>query len=158
MDVKMLKQPLVELGELKDNLRLERSFELHDDDLTMKLQAAIEHAGNFISRDLESVPEFSYPFAKVVEIDIDPALHIDEVSVAGVPTNNWSYAGGLLSIYDEAPETAIVKVSTSYKADIKIAVLMHASSLWLSPADSVETLPKASTNLLSQYRQYGHRR
>ena len=36
--------------------------------------------------------------------------------------------------------------------DIQAAILLHASALFNNPVDSVETLPKASTNLLRPYR------
>lgn len=159
MDVRYNKRNLVDLVELKDNLRLDRGFELFDKDLLMKLAASVKHAGAFIGRDLDQTPVYSYPFAGETAINIDPALCISSVKVgeAAVAPDKWEYADGVLKITGEYAETDDVEVETAYNADIKIAVLMHASSLWLNPADSVETLPKASTNLLSQYRHYDGR-
>lgn len=52
MDVRYQKSNLVELVELKDNLRLDRAFEMYDQDLSFKLAAAVRHAEAFVGRDL----------------------------------------------------------------------------------------------------------
>ena len=159
MDVRLQKKALVSLSELKSNLRLPASFELYDADLTMKLQAAVSHAGTFIGRDLDQVPVISYPFAGSMKLELDLALQVTAVKVGDtqLEASDWVYSDGTMTITGDHPESDVVEVSTEYVPDIKIAVLMHASSMWLNPADSVENLPKASTNLLSQYRQYGRR-
>jgi hypothetical protein len=159
MDTKYMKKPLVELFELKRNLRLDADVEDFDGDLTVKLDAAIAAAGSFIGRDLNQVPVYSYPYAERMELNLDPALHVDFVSVGSEKLDGveWAYVDGTLTINVVHRPDETVEVKTAYRSDIRAAVLMHASSLWLSPADSVETLPKASTNLLSQYRQYGRR-
>ena len=157
MDVRYQKNNLLDLVELKDNLRLDRGFEMYDQDLSIKLAAAIQHAEAFIGRDLGQTPVYSYPYSPEAAIALDFALRIVLVMVDGVALDpdEWEYSGGILKISGTHSDTDSVEVFTEYKSDIKIAVLMHASSLWLNPADSVETLPKSSTNLLSQYRQYG---
>lgn len=157
METRLQPRALVELQDLKQNLRIDPNIEVFDADLMMKLRAAIAFAESFINRDLCRVPVISYPYAREAELNLDPALHIVKVAIGGqdLPLSGWSYAGGTLSLYgDSYAADAVVEVDTEWRNDIAVAVLMHASSLWLNPADSVETLPKASRNLLSQYRTY----
>lgn len=155
MDTKYMKKPLVELFELKSNLRLDADVEDFDGDLTVKLDAAIAAAGSFIGRDLNQVPVYSYPYAERMELNLDPALHVDSVSVGSekLDGGEWAYVDGALVIYGN-PRPDDVEVKTAYRSDIRAAVLMHAGSLWMTPTDSVEQLPKQSTNLLRQYRKY----
>ena len=156
MDTKYMKKPLVELFELKRNLRLDADVEDFDGDLTVKLDAAIEAAGSFIGRDLNQVPVYSYPYAERMELYLDPALHVDSVSVGSEKLDDveWAYTDGALIIYADHRSDETVEVKTAYRSDIRAAVLMHAGSLWMTPTDSVEQLPKQSTNLLRQYRKY----
>ena len=156
MDTKYMKKPLVELFELKSNLRLDADVEDFDGDLTVKLDAAIAAAGSFIGRDLNQVPVYSYPYAERMELYPDPALHVDSVSVGSekLDDGEWAYVDGALVIYGNPRPDEDVEVKTAYRSDIRAAVLMHAGSLWMTPTDSVEQLPKQSTNLLRQYRKY----
>ena len=156
MDTKYMKKPLVELFELKSNLRLDADVEDFDGDLTVKLDAAIAAAGSFIGRDLNQVPMYSYPYAERMELNLDPALHVDSVSVGSEKLDDaeWAYVDGALVIYGNPRPDEDVEVKTAYRSDIRAAVLMHAGSLWMTPTDSVEQLPKQSTNLLRQYRKY----
>ena len=156
MDTKYMKKPLVELFELKSNLRLDADVEDFDGDLTVKLDAAIAAAGSFIGRDLNQVPVYSYPYAERMELNLDPALHVDSVSVGSekLDDGEWAYVDGALVIYGNPRPDEDVEVKTTYRSDIRAAVLMHAGSLWMTPTDSVEQLPKQSTNLLRQYRKY----
>ena len=151
-----MKKPLVELFELKRNLRLDADVEDFDGDLTVKLDAAIAAAGSFIGRDLNQVPVYSYPYAERMELNLDPALHVDSVSVGSEQPDDaeWAYVDGALVIYGDPRPDETVEVKTAYNSDIRAAVLMHAGSLWMTPTDSVEQLPKQSTNLLRQYRKY----
>lgn len=151
-----MKKPLVELFELKRNLRLDADVEDFDGDLTVKLDAAIEAAGSFIGRDLNQVPVYSYPYAERMELNLDPALHVDSVSVGSKKLDDveWAYMDGALIIYVDHRPDETVEVKTAYRSDIRATVLMHAGSLWMTPTDSVEQLPKQSTNLLRQYRKY----
>ena len=156
MDTKYVKKPLVELIDLKRNLRLDADVEDFDGDLTMKLQAAIASSGSFIGRDLNQVPAYSYPYAERMEINIDPALKVESVSIddSELEPDKWSYVDGAIIIYGDHQSVETVKVETAYREDIRNAVLMHASAMWMTPTDSVEQLPKQSTNLLRQYRRY----
>lgn len=156
MDTKYVKKPLVELIDLKRNLRLDADVEDFDGDLTMKLQAAIASSGSFIGRDLNQVPAYSYPYAERMEINIDPALKVESVAIgdADLEPDKWSYVDGAIIIYEDHQSDETVKVETAYREDIRNAVLMHASAMWMTPTDSVEQLPKQSTNLLRQYRRY----
>jgi hypothetical protein len=43
---------------------------------------------------------------------------------------------------------------TEVEYDIRAAILLHAAALFNNPVDSVETLPKASFNLLRPYRNW----
>lgn len=156
MDTNYMKKPIVELFELKRNLRLDADVEDFDADLTVKLDAAIAAAGSFIGRDLNQVPVYSYPYAERMELNLDPALHVDSVSVGSDKLDDieWAYVDGALVIYGNSRPDETIEVKTAYNSDIRAAVLMHAGSLWMTPTDSVEQLPKQSTNLLRQYRKY----
>jgi hypothetical protein len=156
MDTNYNKKPLVELVELKRNLRIDAGVEVFDADLATKLRAAIAAAGSFIGRDLMQVPVYSYPYAASFELAIDPAVIVKSVAVGedNLNPSDWTYADGVMKLSGEFSDDKTVTVETAYKEDIVAAVLMHASSLWMNPADAVEQLPKSSTNLLRQYRRY----
>jgi len=150
-----VKTTVVTLAQLKDNLRLAGTD--FDNDLQIKLDAAIQSASSFIGRDLSMVDTYSFDWAAEVELVIDTAKHISGVKVGGstVQPSAWSLDGHTFKVTGEAGDT--VEVTTDWNQDIKTAIMMHASSLWRNPADTVETLTKASTNLLRQYRNYASR-
>lgn len=147
---------LVSLAELKTNLRIvdDTSF---DTELQLKLNAAISSASKFIGVDLTTIENFSCSYADSINWILPSVYYISQV-VIGQTTllaTEWAYSDGKLLIYKEGEfEGETVSVTVAYNDDIKVAILMHASALFENPVDSVEQLPKASQNMLRQYR-YG---
>lgn len=155
MEVTKVKTTIVSLSQLKDNLRL--TSDDFNSDLTIKLNAAIQSASSFIGRDLSMVDAYAFRWESETILDIDPAKHISSVKVNGtaVQPSAWSLDGNVFKVAGQ--EDDVVEVMTAYNDDIQAAIMMHASSLWRNPTDTVETLTKASTNLLRQYRNYASR-
>jgi len=73
-----------------------------------------------------------------------------------VAVNGWKLVGRVLTLPQGVTgETMTVTYEAGYECipdDMKAAILMHATTLFNNPADSVETLAKASQNLLRPYR------
>lgn len=147
---------VVTLNAVKRNVRLMEEDDTFDDLLTDKLDAAIAATSNFIGRDLRTIYELIGPFQSEVTLERDRCVHITKVRVnaTDVLVTQWCYAEGKLIIRGEYPDDATLRIIFEYNQDIINAVLMHASALFLNPADSVEALPRASQNLLRAYR-YG---
>jgi hypothetical protein len=144
----------VSLDALKRNVRLPEEDKTFDELLTDKLDAAIAATSSFIGRDLRVIYELTGSFQSEIEIERDRCLHITKVRVNDVEvlTSQWCYAEGKLVIRGDYPEESTLKIIFEYNQDIVNAIIMHASSLFLSPTDSVEALPRASQNLLRAYR------
>lgn len=152
-----IKHHIVELRDLKANLRLENEVEYFDQDLLPKLRAAIAHAGSYLGRDLSVCERLSFSYGGNPEpIELDPAMIIRSVTVAGqkLAWEDWAVYKDRLVLPADTAEGAEVVVETRYRDDVRVAILMHASYMWEHPQDTVETLDKASAKLLAQYRYY----
>lgn len=148
-----------DLADFRQYLRL-TSTEL-DSTLNAALMAAVSSAEHYIGR-------YIYPSDIVVEIPFSrrivlrgPVDSIDSVVVDGtaLEEGGYSFTLGVLELPDEV-SGRVARVA--YRAgmmqvpyDIAAAILLHATALFNNPSDSVETLPKASMNLLRPYRTYG---
>ena len=65
--------------------------------------------------------------------------------------------GSKIILPDVQGETVEISVQTGYDKlphDIRAAILLMTGKLFDNPSDSVENLPKASTNLLKHYRRW----
>ena len=100
-------------------------------------------------------------FAKSVTLE-GPVIEVSSVAVAGSQLSSGDYVlkGNVLHLKVEASEDDSLEVNytagmQSPDPDIKAAILLHASALFMNPVDSVETLPKASSRLLDPYRSWG---
>lgn len=157
MDQKRVKSEVVTLQEYKDNLRLiDTAF---DAELRLKLDYSIEAVGNYIGRDLRCTDFFSGPYAEDLDLPLDTALYVSQVSVNGVPAQDgsWVWDDGKLVLNGTFEATDEVTVETRYRSDIKMAILLIASKLFDDPLDRAEAITNRSHNLLKSYRKYAGR-
>ena len=82
---------------------------------------------------------------------------VESLEVDGEETNGFDQDGKTLHVYGSGTSMKVT-YEAGYESipwDMKAAILMHAASLFNNPTDSVETLAKASQNLLRPYRSWG---
>lgn len=149
------------LTDLKANLRI-TSTDL-DAALGIALEAAISAAEHHIGQKIGlSTLTTTADFARTLELE-GPVLSITSVSVDGVQLTDEQYylRHDTLFLSDSVSGSDMEVVysagMSAVPADIKAAILLHAGQLFSDPVDSVEALPKASTNLLRPYRRWGIR-
>ena len=145
------------LDEFKAHIRM-TSYDL-DDDLRLKLLAAIRSAEHYIGQVIaQSVFTYTGDYAKTITLEA-PVSGVTGVKVDGavLSDEDWSLSGNVLTVLTEGTtmEVAYTAGMASVDPDIKAAVLLHAAALFNNPVDSVEVLPKASTRLLDPYRTWG---
>jgi len=145
------------LQEFKSHIRM-TSNDL-DAELNAKLMAAVRHAEHHIGKViLRSEFVTTVPFAPTLTLKV-PDIVVLGLEVDGAPVTGWSLDGRVLYIPSTVSgETMTVTYEAGYGCipwDMKAAILMHAASLFNNPTDSVETLAKASQNLLRPYRSWG---
>lgn len=147
------------LEEFKAHIRM-TSYDL-DDDLRLKLLAAIRSAEHFIGKVIaQSVFAYSGAYAKTLTLEA-PVISVTGVTVDGVALSSeeWSLSGNELTVLTEGTSMGVIYTAgmPAVDPDIKAAILLHAAALFENPVDSVETLPKASSRLLAPYRTWGVR-
>ena len=145
------------LDEFKTHIRM-TSYDL-DDDLRLKLLAAIRSAEHYIGMVIaQSVFTYTGDYAKTLTLEA-PVSGVTRVKVDGVVLSDdeWSLSGNVLTVLTEGTTMEVTYTAgmASVDPDIKAAILLHAAALFNNPVDSVETLPKASTHLLDPYRTWG---
>ena len=145
------------LDEFKAHIRM-TSYDL-DDDLRLKLLAAIRSAEHYIGMVIaQSVFTYTGDYAKTLTLEA-PVSGVTRVKVDGVVLSDaeWSLSGNVLTVLTEGTTMEVTYTAgmASVDPDIKAAILLHAAALFNNPVDSVETLPKASTRLLDPYRTWG---
>lgn len=147
------------LTELKANLRITSTDQdtLLEGNLKSAIVAAEHHIGQKIGL---SALTLTTDFARTLELD-GPAVSITSVSLDGVQltSDKYSLKHDTLTFAGDVEGEALTVVYTAGMSyvpeDIKAAILLHAGQLFNEPVDSVEALPKASTNLLRPYRRWG---
>lgn len=150
------------LSEFKAHVRITMTDASTDAMLELKLKAAIRSAEHYIGQVIAtSAFVLRDHFAKSVTLE-GPVTGISSVTVGGsqLSTGDYVLKGNVLHLNVEASETDDLVVNytagmQSPDPDIKAAILLHASALFMNPVDSVETLPKASSRLLDPYRSWG---
>ena len=145
------------LDEFKAHIRM-TSYDL-DDDLRLKLLAAIRSAEHYIGLVIaQSVFTYTGAYAKTITLEA-PVISVTGVKVDGVALSDgeWSLSGNVLTVLTEGASMEVTYTAgmASVDPDIKAAILLHAAALFNNPVDSVEVLPKASTRLLDPYRTWG---
>lgn len=148
------------LAEFKAHLRIV-SNDL-DTDLTAKLKAAILYAEHYIGLTIaKSTFVKTCAFSTTVRLRT-PLIGVTSVKVGDttLQTTDWSVADGVLTIiggYDAQADIQVTYTAgmEAVPDDMTAAIMLHAAALFTNPVDSVETLPKASQNLLRSYRSWG---
>ena len=145
------------LAEFKKHIRLTDSG--LDDDLMLKLRAAIYASEHEIGQVI-AVSDFvlTTPFNLSVILPEVPLISVASVEVDGEGVTGYTVDGNTVILPNGTTGDSVV---VTYRAgmsdvpyDIKAAILLHATALFNNPEDSVETLTKASHNLLRPYRLY----
>lgn len=144
------------LADFKSHLRI-TSNDL-DGELQVKLMAAVNAAENMIGQVIAlsrfTVKGMLKEYCLV--LPSRPLVEVEAVSLDGVPIEDYTLSGRVICFPDEAigseVEVTYIAGMQEVPYDIRAAILLHASALFNNPVDSVETLPKASTNLLRPYR------
>lgn len=142
---------------LKKHLRI--AVNDFDSELDLLLESAIETAeretgcvflpSEFVISDKTIIDTRGYyPAFEATSVKIDDV--VVDVEAAHI-------SGG--RVYVVADEGSDIKVTfdagyTILPAPVKVAIYMMAGAWWQKPVDSVETMPKASTNLLKNYRRW----
>ena len=143
------------LQEFKRHIRM-TSDDL-DAELYAKLLAAVRHAEHHIGKViLRSEFVDTVPFASSYILKV-PNPVVESLEVDGEETNGFDQDGKTLHVYGSGTSMKVT-YEAGYESipwDMKAAILMHAASLFNNPTDSVETLAKASQNLLRPYRSWG---
>ena len=143
------------LQEFKRHIRM-TSDDL-DAELYAKLLAAVRHAEHHIGKViLRSEFVETVPFASSFILKV-PCPVVESLEVDGEETNGFDQDGKTLHVYGSGTSMKVA-YEAGYESipwDMKAAILMHAASLFNNPTDSVETLAKASQNLLRPYRSWG---
>ena len=143
------------LQEFKRHIRM-TSDDL-DAELYAKLLAAVRHAEHHIGKViLRSEFVETVPFASSYILKV-PNPVVESLEVDGDETNGFDQDGKTLHVYGSGTSMTVT-YEAGYESipwDMKAAILMHAASLFNNPTDSVETLAKASQNLLRPYRSWG---
>lgn len=145
------------LDEFKNHIRV-TSDDL-DMDLVPKLRAAIESSEKFIGQVIApSVFTQKEKFSYTIRLR-SPLIEVESVELDGVALEGFSVDGNMLILPAEASGSQLliryIAGMSDVPYDIRAAVLMVAASLFNNPADSVETLPRASSRLLRPYRTWG---
>ncbi|MFD1292637.1 head-tail connector protein [Lutibacter holmesii] len=176
-------EPLITLAEAKQQLKLEASWTSEDDLLQQYIDAAIITAENYtqISINEAKFEIKTTEFTNNLKIKLSPITAIDSIvyvdengddqtldAVEYELRNFDNYQQEVfykneadlpkLSKTEATPVT--INITTGYAAPaemprpIKQACLLMITSFYEKREDSVENLPKASTNLLRAYRYY----
>lgn len=143
------------LGDFKRHIRV--TSDDMDADLHDKLLASVEAAEHQIGRVLvQSRFTLFTDCAASVRLKA-PIVNVESVEVDGVAVADYTVKGNILSVKAQGNRLKVVYVSggETMPFDVKAAILMHAATLFNNPTDSVETLAKASDNLLRAHRNYG---
>lgn len=145
---------------LKDHLRLLNSD--FDDILELYLRAAVGAAESYTGQILRNTTWVTEGTADsdTLSTDIYPIRSLLSVTVDGrsVALSSATVSGSRITLPGAAGLPVRVEYTAGYEKlppDIAAAVLLMAARLFENPADSVEQLPKASTNLLRPYKRWG---
>ncbi len=145
------------VADFRNHIRL--TSDSLDGELQDKLMAAVRAAEHFIGKLIApSLITFTTSLSRSLTLPEGPVIEVLGVKVDGKEMDSYTREGRVITFSDDVAGSEVVIV---YKAgmesvdyDIRAAVLLHAAAILNNPVDSVETLPKASTNLLRPYRSW----
>jgi len=130
-----------------------------DADLLEKLMAAETAAEHHIGKVIFQstiVTEVDFASSFILKV---PVIEVEGLEVDGQAITDYTVSGRVLTVGAGVTGN---RMKVTYKAgyenipfDMKAAIFMHAATLFNNPTDSVETLAKASRNLLRPYRSWG---
>lgn len=145
----------VTLDEAKKHLRV--TGDEFDDNILGMVEAATSAAENITGLKFrEGTYKVTSEFCRVIRAGLMP-IRSFEVKVDGVVVDGVEVEGSKIILPDVQGETVEISVQTGYDKlphDIRAAILLMTGKLFENPSDSVENLPKASTNLLKHYRRW----
>lgn len=130
-----------------------------DAELHVKLLAAFNAAEKMIGQVI-ALSRFTLTesFTRCIPLPSWPLVEVETVSVDGEPVDGYTTTERCVVLPEgaEGSEVEVTYVAGLQEVpfDMQAAILLHASALFNNPVDSVETLPKASTNLLRPYRHW----
>ena len=143
------------LQEFKRHIRM-TSDDL-DAELYQKMMAAVQHAEHHIGKViLRSEFVETVPFTSSLSLKV-PNIQVESLEVDGTEVSDYTLNGRVLNVGGTGSQMKVTYLAgyLCIPFDMKAAILMHAASLFNNPTDSVETLTKASQNLLRPYRSWG---
>lgn len=145
----------VTLDEAKKHLRV--TGDEFDDSIWGMVEAATSTAENITGLKFrKGTYKVTSEYLRVIRTELMPILSA-EVRVDGKIVEGVDVEGSRIILPDMKGETVEITIQTGYKIlpyDIRAAILLMAGKLFDNPSDSVENLPKASTNLLKHYRRW----
>lgn len=128
-----------------------------NDNITGMVEAATsaaEHATGLILR--KNTYRVTCDFSLEIYTKLMPIREI-EIKIDGKVVEGVKVRGSRVFLPEMTGEAVEMTVQTGYENlphDIRAAILLIAGKLFDTPSDSVENLPKASTNLLKHYRRW----
>lgn len=145
------------LKKLKEHLRI--TVDDFDSELGVLLDAAVETAEKetgcvFLPSQFKITAYTSIEETGYYPADEATSLKIDEVET---DLEQVHISGGRVCVQSEEGRKIEVVFDAGYTiipAPVFIAIFLIAGALFKNPIDSVESLPKASTNLLKNYRRW----
>ena len=150
----------VKLEQLKEHLRI--MSDDFDSILTLHLKAAIASAEEFTGQVIwPGNYRLTADFDRVLKTGIMPVTGIVSVRLDGEELDVTEIGISGSSLY--FPEgmkgnSVIIEFIAGFKEvpfDVAAAILLTAAKFFENPSDSVEQLPKASTNLLRPHKRWG---
>lgn len=173
-------QPLITLVEAKAQLKLESDYTFEDDLIEMYINAAIINCENYTGTSLNEAKflvKTTSQFQNCLKLTVSPVNTIDSIKYkdeAGDaqtldaekyelrPVDKFQseiYFNDFENLPTVTEGTIEIAITTGYTPTtiplpIKQAAMLTIGSFYENRQDSVEDLPKASTNLLRPYRFY----
>ena len=145
----------VTLEEAKKHLRV--TGDEFDDSILGMVEAATSAAENITGLKFRKGSyKVTSSFSRVIHSRLMPILSV-EVKVDGNVVDGVEVEGSKIMLPETRGETVEITIQTGYNLlpyDIRAAILLMTGKLFDNPSDSIENLPKASTNLLKHYRRW----
>jgi len=172
-------ETLISKTEAKAQLKLETDYVLEDDLIEMYINAAIVDCENYTNTSINEA-KFKIKTTKFennFKLNVSPVQTIDSIKYKDPAGEVQTLAADKYELrpydkyqseiyftdFDNIPTitegTVEIEITTGYKAAtlpmaIKQAAMLTIGNFYENRQDSVEALPKASTNLLRSYRFY----